>query len=355
MKVKKHYVSGLAALGALSILLITAPAFAETNSNAGQNWRRGPGGGPGGEGGMMRPGVFGSVTAVNGSTLTVTDARNNTVYTVDASSATVMKDGSNSSLSSISVGDKVAVQGTVTGTSVKATNIRDGAGMMGRGGRGPEDRVPGVFGKVTAISGSTLTVTSQRGRGNDDSNSANPVSYTVNAASATVTKNGSASSLSGIAVEDMVMVEGSVSGTTVNATAIRDGLPQNDKNRGGEINPIIQGNGQPVIAGNVVTISGNTLTITNKSNVTYTVDATNAKIQKGNAISSVSNIATGDSVMVQGTVNGNSVTASSVIDQGQAPSANAQTTGNNGSDNAAKPHPGFFGGIGQFFAHLFGF
>ena len=61
------------------------------------------------------------------------------------------------------------------------------------------------------------------------------------------------------------------------------------------------------------------MTVTNKSNVTYTVDATNAKIVQGQNTIAVSNVAVGDSVVVQGTVNGNSITASSVIDQKARP------------------------------------
>ena len=43
---------------------------------------------------------------------------------------------------------------------------------------------------------------------------------------------------------------------------------------------------------------------------------TNATVVKDNATSSISAIASGDNVIVQGTVNGTAVTASSVIDQG---------------------------------------
>ena len=105
----------------------------------------------------------------------------------------------------------------------------------------------------------------------------------------------------------------------------------------------ITGNGQPVIAGTISAVSGDTLTVTNKSNVTYTVDATNAKIVQGQTTIAVSNLAVGDSVVVQGTVNGNSVTASSVIDQ------KVSTTG-----TTTQPR-GFFGMIGSFFSHIFGF
>ena len=111
----------------------------------------------------------------------------------------------------------------------------------------------------------------------------------------------------------------------------------------------IVGNGQPVVLGTVSTISGSTLTITNKSNVTYTVDATNAKITVGNTTASVSSIAVGDMVVVQGTINGTSIVASNVINQNK-PANTTNTPGTNGQQNK-----GFFGGIGSFLKKLFGF
>ena len=75
--------------------------------------------------------------------------------------------------------------------------------------------------------------------------------YTVDASSATVTKNGAASTVSAIAVGDTVMVQGTVSGTNVTAKTIRDGVGQGQ--------PAIQGNGQPVVAGTVTAINGNSV------------------------------------------------------------------------------------------------
>ncbi len=219
---------------------------------------------------------------------------------------------------------------------------------------------PGVFGSVSAISGDTLTVTS-KGFGQH----ATTTTYMVDATNATVTKNGSASSVSAIAVGDSVMVQGTVSGTNVIAKTIRDGIPQlkgrdSDNDWSGHatstmphkpmpMGPTIAGNGEPVVGGTISAINNSTITLTNKSNVTYTVDASSALVSKGNATSSVSSLAVGDNVLVQGTVNGTSITASTIIDQG-AP----KTAGNDGK-------PGFmgigniFGGLGAFFHHLFGF
>jgi hypothetical protein len=213
---------------------------------------------------------------------------------------------------------------------------------------------PTVVGTVSAISGTNLTVTSKNWA-KPGTTPAAGTTYTVNATNATVTKAGAVSSVSAIAVGDMVMIQGTVSGTNVTATKINDGVMNHlgQKPKTGTIShaPIITGNGQPVIGGSVTAISGSTLTVTNKSNVTYTVDATNAVIEKGNATSTISNIATGDNVVVQGTVNGTSVTASSVIDQGATP------TQPNNSASTTPEHRGggIFSAIGGFFSHLFGF
>jgi len=227
-----------------------------------------------------------------------------------------------------------------------------GPGMM-NGKPGMAGAHPGVFGLVTAVNGNTITVGSH-GFGA----TAATTTYTVNAANATVLKNNATSTVSAIAVGDRIVVQGTVTGTNVVATTIRDGVmaygrgpgmmgapgnsdKQSDKTgdkNGKTPTPIIVGNGQPVVAGTVSVVNGASLTITTSSNVTYSINAASATVNKKGVVSTVSSIAVGDYVVVQGTVNGTSVTASSVIDQ-PAPSAKS----------------GFFGGIGNFFKHLFGF
>ncbi len=211
---------------------------------------------------------------------------------------------------------------------------------------------PAVTGTVASVSGSTLNVPA-RGWARASPTPATPT-YTVNAANATVTKNGAASTVSAITVGDQVMVRGTVSGTNVTATVINDGKalgrPDMSEKRSDMMEvashtPEIAGNGQPVIGGSVVSVSGNTLTITNASNVTYTVDATSAKIVKAGVTgATLSNITVGDKVVVQGTVNGTAVTAASVLDQGTTPAAGQPA-----------PRRGFMGSIGGFFSNLFGF
>jgi membrane-bound inhibitor of C-type lysozyme len=218
------------------------------------------------------------------------------------------------------------------------------------GGHMMMHRAPGVFGTVSAVNGTTLTVTSKAWTKPGTTGTSAATTYTVDASSATVTKNNAASTLGSVAVGDMVMVQGAVNGTSVVATKINDGMGGMMMHGKGGTPPaqIIQGNGEPVIGGAVTAINGNTLTVTNKSNVTYSVDASSATVEKANATSTLANITVGDNVVVQGTVNGTSVSATSVIDQGVATSANA------GGTTPGKG-PGFLGAIGGFFQHIFGF
>jgi len=94
----------------------------------------------------MMPGVMGTVESIDGTSLTVSGHAGmnsaTTTYTIDASAAKVIKAASgkmaSSTLADVNVGDKVLVQGTVSGTSVTAKTIIDGvmAMMGGMGGKG---------------------------------------------------------------------------------------------------------------------------------------------------------------------------------------------------------------------------
>jgi riboflavin synthase alpha subunit len=68
---------------------------------------------------------MGTVSAVSGSMITVTDHDGGT-YTVDASSATVKASGTASTLGSVKVGDTVMIHGKVTTASMTAQDIEDG-------------------------------------------------------------------------------------------------------------------------------------------------------------------------------------------------------------------------------------
>ena len=331
----KKYISLAIAAGFAASLLLAVPAFAQTTTGANQVPQH-AGSRMGTDQERGEKGVFGTVSAVGSNSITVTSktgpkGETTTTYTVDVTNAKVIKNGVASSVSGIAVGDNVTVQGTVNGSNLIATAVRDGFGM----------NMKGVFGTVSAVGSNTITVTSKA-----VSNGAVATTYTVDVTNAKVTKNGAASTISGIAVGDTVMVQGTVNGFSVTATSVRDGMGMN-KDQAKNQTPIITGNGQPVIAGSVSAISNSTITVTNKS-VTYSVDASSAKIVKGNVASLISNVAVGDNVIVQGTVNGTSVTASSVIDQGGSSSTVAKT-------NEGNIFVGIGNRIGDFFRHLFGF
>ena len=226
---------------------------------------------------------------------------------------------------------------------------------------------PAIVGKVSTINGNTISVVGRQNQGMGRpavAPNTTTVTYTVDATNAVVRKNNATSTVSSIAVGDMVMVQGSVNGTNVVATMIRDNFlgirdgQGSDKNENGENSkgrnssstpPAFVGNGLPIVAGKISAISGNSLTVTTAGNVSYVVDATNAKILQGQNTITISNVVVGDTVMVQGTVNGSTITASTVIDRSGAVSTNPNPNGND------KKSGGFFGGIGQFFMHLFGF
>ena len=217
---------------------------------------------------------------------------------------------------------------------------------------------PSVIGTVSAINGSTITISGKQGegfgfggkRGTATTSPATVSTFSIDATNATVMKNNATSSISNIIIGDTIMVQGTINGKNITATIIRDGLTNPGKMGEGRGNfasstSPIQGNGEPIIAGAISSINGSILTITNKSKVVYTVDATNAKITQGQNTISLSNIIINDNVIVQGAVNGTSIVASSVIDQ--------KTQAN--TPEKQKSNTNILYGIGSFFKHLFGF
>ncbi len=269
---------------------------------------------------------------------------------------------------------------------------------------------PGIAGKVSAVSGTTITVMGRNflehpeGVENGDEHmmpmmpsgtpsstmpmptstktnpKGGPMTFTVDASGAVVMKNGASSTVGAISVGDMVYVFGLVSGTSVTAQSIIVGpmprpLPpigrgekEGDEhkhststatstpNREGKGKPVnlIQGNGQPVIAGKVTAVASGTITVvTAQGNVTYTVNASSATVVKGNTTSTIANVAVGDNVIVQGAVSGNVVTASSIIVQ----SGPGNSPGKPNEDRAGKgpDFMGVFRSVGGFFQRLFGF
>lgn len=219
---------------------------------------------------------------------------------------------------------------------------KDGQNGLGQRVKDNKIRRPEAFGTVSAISGTTITVVRPGENERNDNGNKKQVTYTVDASKATVTKAGAASSLSAIVVGDKVMIQGTMSGTTVVADSIRVGLGLNEKTPK-DANPIILGNGQPVVAGKITAINGNSITITNQGGAVYTIDVSKAKIMRGKDNLAVLDLVVGDSIVVQGAINGSSVAASLILDQ----TPKTATPGNGNQDD------GFLGGIGGAFKNMF--
>jgi len=118
----------LIATGIASSYASLANADTATQNQTNQTQRQGiPGNGKFARGphhdGIGR-GVVGTVTAINGNSITVTGP-NNTTYTVDASGAKFEKVVT-ASISDIKVGDTIGAHGTTTGQTVTAQHIMTG-------------------------------------------------------------------------------------------------------------------------------------------------------------------------------------------------------------------------------------
>ncbi|MGZ4729442.1 MAG: DUF5666 domain-containing protein, partial [Acidimicrobiales bacterium] len=204
--------------------------------------------GPGGRG--FGRGTAGTIASIDGSSLTISGADGATTEVV-TDDATVVSRSVTIGLGDIAVGDQITVMGTTTGTDVAAERIIDngtetepGAGAFGpraNSGQPPADgqtpptdqsgnpvtppsggQFPGqggnrpggfVRGQVTAVSGSTLTVSSQEG-----------TTYTVTVSSTTTVTRTQTATMADLKVGDQVSVIGQAgSDGTVTATRISEG------------------------------------------------------------------------------------------------------------------------------------
>ena len=286
---------------------------AQINQLKGSGQGLGPGGQQNGPGLGQNPGVFGKVTATNGTTLTVNGktgpSATDTAYTIDASKAVVTKKGATATVADIAIDDIVVIQGTVTGANVAATTIHD-SGPQVPGGSG-QGQNPFITGTVSTINGTTLMVNE---KAKPDGTAG--TSYTVDAANATVIKNGASAKVTDIAVNDTVMISGTISGMNVTAEMIRDGQPQNPGGdqgdrpglgpEGGKSRPLdpkapkesiaIDGNGHAVIRGKFVSAADKILTIQSWG-ITFTVDTSKAKLL--GPINTLAKMQAGDLIGVQ--------------------------------------------------------
>jgi hypothetical protein len=228
---------GAAAIGGAAVIGIGAASSDNSlaSAAAGSNSSGAPGGfngssngaAPSGANGQGRPGAFGTISAIDGSTLTVKDMSRQSVKVVTTSSTTVTKTAT-VDLSDVKVGDHVVVEGSGSSSNIAATQVHDdGAaddssgnqqlgGPGGPAGTGTNSATAtGAFvtGTVTSVDGSTLNV-----------KDANGDSVTVAISSSTKITKDETVDVAALAVGDDVMVSGTASNGTITATRIRDGV-----------------------------------------------------------------------------------------------------------------------------------
>ena len=150
-------------------------------------------------------GAGGVVSAVSSTSLSVTDPSGTTTVFALNSSTTVTKERVAATLADLAVGEQVRITPTSAG-STTASSI--------------DIEQPSVMGKVTAVSGDTITVTGPNG-----------VTSTIEVSSSTTySKNDATAALSDVTVGSFVFAQGSIasgSTTTLNATTVGIGTAMN--------------------------------------------------------------------------------------------------------------------------------
>jgi hypothetical protein len=163
------------------------------------------------------PAAVGTIKAKSGSTLTLSTFGGKTV-TVKTTSATAVTKSVAGKLADISSGDSVTVIGSLSGSTLSAQQVVDGATEAAgpsSGGGGPPGSTTQtmVSGKVATVSSGSFTVTKSGGG-----------TVTVRTSSKTRVRDIKASDVSALAVGQTVAVTGATaSDGTVTATAIQQG------------------------------------------------------------------------------------------------------------------------------------
>ena len=199
-----------------------------------------------------------------------------------------------------------------------------------------------VHATVTAINGNILTVSAY------SVNSSSTTTYTVDVTNAFIIKNGP----TGIAVNDQIIINGTVNGTNITAKTVYDGPSFTKSEKEGKS-----------IEGIVTAVNGNTLTVSEiirerengSSTKIYTVDASNALIIKQGASSTISSITLNDRVMINGTINGTNITAKVIHDGVGQKNWNkeGEKHDNEIGNKTGKPESKFLDKFKNFFKNIF--
>ncbi len=243
----------------------------------------GPGGSGDGHGPGRGPGGDLTVTGVSGQTITAKQ-RDGTAVTIKTTSSTVFsRAGKTVSLSAVSSGENVHVQGTKNSDgSITATRV--------------DIELPGYRGQVTAVSGSTITVKDRNG-----------TTYTIKTTSSTSFEMaGQSASLSDVKTGEQMSAEGTLnSDNSLNAETVQIELPG--------------------YRGQVTAVSGSTITVQDHGG-THTIQTTSStKFTRGGQSASLSDVKTGDQIDAEGTLNSDGSLAAQVV-QIELPHVDGQIT-----------------------------
>jgi hypothetical protein len=289
-KKKKKIIAGVLGAGLLALSVagvgigvahangVSVPGLGTVASHTG-----GPGGyGPGdGHGPGRGPGGDLTVTGVSGQTISAKQ-RDGTSVTIKTTSSTVFsRVGKTVSLSAVTSGENIHVQGTKNSDgSITATRV--------------DIELPGYHGQVTGVSGSTITVKDRNG-----------TTHTIKTTSSTsFTIAGQSASLSDVKTGDQISAEGTLnSDNSLNAEAVQIELPH--------------------VEGQITKISGTIITIQQRNGTTYTIKVSSSTTftdgQTQNKLS-LSDLKVGEEIHAEGTQNSDgSLAAISVVVGQHAP------------------------------------
>ncbi|GEM_PF-5309955 len=244
MKKTSLYIGVAIAAGAI---LVAVPVFAATQPGStfghflGFDKREGAA-----SSSVVRPAVLGVVTAISGATLTVVAIMPmrqkgvaTSTYAVDASNATVTSGFGTTTatvaLSNIGVNSRVAVFGTISGTSVAATKIAILPAMPVGMRPKPSNANPGnwlgnekgsgqghvTIGSVTAINGAQFSIATKMPK------QATTTETIVTTSATTFKENGQAGTLGNVTVGNIVMATGTTTAPSVfTASTVRIMAPR---------------------------------------------------------------------------------------------------------------------------------
>ncbi len=237
-------------------------------------------------GGPVAAGTVASVPADNAFTITT---HAGTTLTVDVTTSTtyVERGVSSPSLADVTQGALVALFGTISGTTVSATEVSIWVPKVA-------SNQPVAAGTVASVpADNAFTITTHAGT---------TLTVDVTASTTYVERGVSSPSLADVTRGALVALFGTISGTTVSATEVSIAPPQPSRNFAtvGVVQP-------------TPSTTGFTIRTWNGTTVTVDVTASTTYVERGVSSPSLANVTAGESVAVFGTTSGTTVTATEVV------------------------------------------